>query len=180
MTTTVAAEGIGSWIEKASRESLKGQIDLPFTREHLAIYFAAVSFTKGAEIGVERGHFSKVLLEWNPNLYLICVDAWQPYRGYREHVSAEKLFGFYHETVELLTGLGNFSLVQAFSVDAAPRYPDGSLDFVYIDAAHDLPNVIADLAALAPKVRAGEIVSDHDYLRKKGNVQFHVKDAVNA
>lgn len=153
--------------------------ELPGGREALAHAFAAVLFTKGAEIGVERGHFSKVLCQSNPSLRLLCVDAWRPYGGYREHVSEEKLQDFYEETRERLKDQ-RAVLHRSFSVPAAAHVDDGSLDFVYIDAAHDLPSVIADLAAWVPKVRAGGIVSGHDYLRKKGNVQFHVKDAVNA
>ena len=176
MTTTVVAEGIGYWLEKASRESLKGQIDLPFTREDLAIYFAAVAFTKGAEIGVERGHFSKVLLEWNPGLHLLCVDAWQAYPNYREHVSQSKIDGFYEETAERLA-LYNATLIRKFSVDAAAYVEDGSLDFAYLDANHTYDQVSADIAAWAPKVRAGGILSGHDFCRRK-RMDFGVIEAV--
>ena len=49
------------------------------------------------------------------------------------------------------------------SVEAAKTYADGSLDLVYIDAAHDYDNVIADITAWLPKVRKGGTLSGYDF-----------------
>jgi hypothetical protein len=46
---------------------------------------------------------------------------------------------------------------------AADRFKWGELDFVYIDANHEYEHVLEDVRAWAPKVRAGGIVSGHDY-----------------
>jgi predicted O-methyltransferase YrrM len=45
---------------------------------------------------------------------------------------------------------------------AASRYADNSLDFVFIDAAHDLESVTKDIAAWWPKVREGGLLAGHD------------------
>ena len=58
--------------------------------------------------------------------------------------------------------------------------PDGSLDFVYIDANHEQTFVTQDLRAWHPKVRAGGIMSGHDYIVKPGRPYIQVKPAVNA
>ena len=52
------------------------------------------------------------------------------------------------------------------------RVLDGSLDFVYIDGAHDFDNVMLDLIVWSRKVKAGGIVAGHDYDRphKRGVV----------
>lgn len=52
--------------------------------------------------------------------------------------------------------------VRRTSVDAAVLFADGSLDFVFLDAAHDTPSVMADLRAWWPKIRLGGILAGHD------------------
>lgn len=157
-------------------------IDIPAgTRLDLARWLAAHQMHRGAEIGVERGVFAEQLLSANPSLHLLCVDAWAAYPGYREHVTQAKLETLYAETQARLGRFGaRVQVARAFSVEAARDVPRGSLDFVYLDAAHDLPSVIADLAAWVPTVRAGGIVAGHDFRRVKGTGPYHVKDAVHA
>lgn len=48
------------------------------------------------------------------------------------------------------------------STEAALRYADGTLDFVFLDAAHDAPSVMADLVAWYPKLRPGGLLAGHD------------------
>jgi predicted O-methyltransferase YrrM len=54
-------------------------------------------------------------------------------------------------------------IVQADSVSAAKKFAPNSLDFVYIDAAHDYRSVWADLQAWFPIVKTGGIIAGHDY-----------------
>lgn len=49
------------------------------------------------------------------------------------------------------------------SLEAVNSFPDGSIAFVYIDAAHDYNNVKADILAWMPKVKKGGILAGHDY-----------------
>lgn len=136
----------------------------------------ALGFLRGAEVGVEQGRYSKQLCECIPGLHLLAVDAWQAYRGYREHVSQEKLDGFYEDTLLRLAPY-DVTVRRGLSVDVAATVPNGSLDFVYLDGNHTLPFVIADLAAWAPKVRPGGIVAGHDFGRRSVG---HVQEAVEA
>lgn len=147
-------------------------------RHDLARQFAELGFSHGAEIGVERGHFSRVLLDASPVMHLLCVDAWKAYRGYREHVSQDKLDAFYAETRSRLAPYGDRCVIRRmFSTEAALTVTDGSLDFVYIDGNHVYAQVMADIKAWAPKVRSGGIVSGHDYCRRK-RMDYGVIEAV--
>lgn len=120
-------------------------------------------YVLGAEIGVERGIYSKKLCEQVPGLKLYCIDAWQTYTNYRDHVSQERLDAFYLETKERLKPF-NCHLIKEFSVKAARRFADETLDFVFIDAAHDYESVKEDIEAWAPKVHRDGIVAGHDYM----------------
>ena len=138
------------------------------SRIALAHHLAGRGFKKGAEIGVFTGYFSEVLCKAIPGLELICVDIW----GWGKYQRAEE------ECLERLKPY-NVKIIKKYSVEAAKEVPDGSLDFVYIDAAHDYDNVMKDLEAWTYKVRIGGIVSGddfYDFPSRKGGVMGAVCD----
>ena len=132
------------------------------TRKDLAKHFASLGFTRGAEIGVERGKFSEVLCQSIPGLWLLAVDSWCSRPGYREHVSAELWTEIAKDARRRLAPY-RVTVGHGGSVNVAKWVGDGSLDFVYIDADHSEAAVLADLMAWMPKVRKGGIVSGHDW-----------------
>lgn len=121
-------------------------------RLDIAKLFKEKGFTKGAEVGVFGGYFSEVLCKTMPGLDLTCVDIW----GFGKYKRAEE------ECLERLMPY-NVKIIKKHSVEAAKDVPDESLDFVYIDAAHDYDNVKADINAWAPKVRVGGIIAGDDF-----------------
>ena len=115
----------------------------------------------GAEVGVKKGKFSKLILNnWKGRLF--CVDIWEDEEDYRD-------------AKDLLQN--HAVLIKEFSVEAAKEIKDGSLDFVYIDADHHYESVMNDIKAWFPKVRKGGILSGHDYCRYQDH--FGVIEAVN-
>lgn len=141
----------------------RGQGHLPTfyperSRRELAKLMAAACMTSGAEIGVGTGLYSKMLFNRNPGLRLLCVDAWETYAG----ISQSTQDAIYERAMLRLSGL-NATIQRQHSLDAASAVEDGSLDFVYIDASHTLRDVVDDIAAWEPKVRAGGIVAGHDF-----------------
>lgn len=157
-------------------------IEIPnANRDTLARLTYLLGHTRGVEVGVERAKYSEVLLRENPLLHLTCVDRWMPMRHYRDHVDSSKLERFYVESQERLSPYRErVTFMRALSVDAAQKFEDRSLDFVYIDANHNIQSVIADLAAWSPKVRVGGIVAGHDYLKAKLPSMMHVPQAIHA
>jgi predicted O-methyltransferase YrrM len=140
-----------------------GRNNLPWrarrsSREQLAALFRAQGFRVGVEVGTQRGLFAKVLCQANPELHLTCVDPWA---AYGTHPQAEQ-DGFYQTTVDRLAG-ESVTLVRQRSLDAVRAVEDASLDFVFVDGAHDFDNAVADLVAWAPKVKRGGLVAVHDY-----------------
>lgn len=120
----------------------------------------------GAEVGVERGKFSEVILETCDKLY--CVDLWKNYEGYREHVSDAEYEEIYQDAQRRLRGK-NVVFIQGASTEVARiSFPYVFLDFLYVDAAHDYDSVLADLKAWYPNVKSGGVVAGHDWVKKSG------------
>lgn len=135
-------------------------------REVLGEIFKELEFRVGAEIGVEKGIFSSILLKASPKLELFCIDSWQPYDGYVCKLNQADLPAKMLEAQERLKGY-HVHFYQQFSMDAVKRFKDNTLDFVYIDGNHDLPWVMDDIIQWSKKVRPGGIVAGHDYIRAK-------------
>lgn len=133
----------------------------------------------GVEVGVERAVFSKAIMDIGNVEWLCGVDPWKAYKGYRDHVSQDKLDGFYEESLDRMESY-NWSPIREFSLMAATEFMDESLDFIYIDANHDYKNVMRDILAWYPKLKKGGVFSGHDYIRRKGQADLYdVVDAVN-
>src|SRR5690242_6971028 len=96
---------------------VKMPISIPqIGRDGMAELFYELGFTIGAEVGVEKGTFSESLCRRIPGLKLFCIDAWQAYRGYRDHMRQNKLDGFYEETKRILQPY-NVEIIRKFSMD---------------------------------------------------------------
>lgn len=160
-------------------------IEIPNTgRGDLALLFKHLGFKVGAEIGVELGHYSEILARRNPGVHLYCVDAWQTWESYREHVRQAKLDAYYEQVVERMKPF-NATVIRKFSVDAAKDFKDRSLDFCYVDAAHDFLSVTMDLVSWLPKLRSGAVIGGHDFCRRtdmhgKQRYVVHVEEVIMA
>lgn len=132
-------------------------------RIELAQYFRELGFTKGVEVGVCDGIYSEKLMQNIPGLKLFGIDPYVEYHGYPK----ERIERKFEEAVKRLGRYSGYTLVRAMSVEAAKLIPDKSIDFVFIDGAHDYASVREDIRAWYPKVREGGIVSGHDYYQGK-------------
>ncbi len=145
-------------------------------RLQLALHFAKLGFQSGAEIGACFGRYSQILCQNIPGLKLIAIDNWNNKNNSRR----EKTLGLSGEAVtrEKLAPF-NTTIIKKDSLDAAKDIPDGSLDFVFIDADHTYQAVKNDLIAWSKKVRCGGIVSGHDYYVFPNSGNRGVIQAVN-
>jgi predicted O-methyltransferase YrrM len=107
----------------------------------------------GAELGVDKGILTRLLLEAVPDLALIAVDVFPDRERSRRAFELERQYP-------------NLTLIEATTADASTLVPDGSLDFVFIDADHGYEAVADDINRWAPKVRSGGWVGGHDYSKK--------------
>jgi predicted O-methyltransferase YrrM len=108
-------------------------------------------WSAGAELGLASGQTFEALLRSFPNLRMVGVDRAInfPRRDrVREIVREFPDRSVYHE---MLTS------------KAAALVPDGSLDFVFVDADHRYEAVKDDILRWRPKLREGGVMLGHDY-----------------
>jgi len=131
-----------------------------YKRTKLGILFAEAGYTEGAEVGVRKGAFSKVLCEANPDLHMFCVDPWMPYGGRK--YTKEKQDHLYEIAQETLKPY-DVTFIRKTSMDAVKNFEYNSLDFVYIDGNHKFDFVMEDIIHWHRRVRPGGIVACHDF-----------------
>lgn len=156
-------------------------ITLPMGRRSLAIVFADIGFTVGAEVGVWKGEYAETLCSVNPGLRLLCVDPWSVQPDYLEQKNHAEAMERAFERAQRRLGAYQVVFMRETSLAAAARVSDGSLDFVYIDGNHRYESVVQDIAAWSAKVRSGGIVAGHDFttnLNKHIRVEEAVRDYV--
>ena len=141
-------------------------------RSQLPGLFHDLGFKAGAEVGVCKGEFSERFLKTIPDLELHCVDLWDAYY----HFTAESGATHYEIAKERLGKYAGAHIHKGDASEMAKEIPDGSLDFVYIDADHRFDGVMQDLIVWGRKVRPGGIISGHDYYRTRN---FGVQEAVD-
>jgi len=125
----------------------------------------ARGLSTGVEVGVGFGGHCASLLEYRGIDALTGVD---PYTA-DDHDGDEALtqadMDRVHDiALDRLAKFGRrFELLRKPSAQAAARFDDASLDFVYLDADQDFNAVAADLGNWFDKVREGGIIAGHDY-----------------
>lgn len=128
-----------------------------------------------AEIGVNRGEFSREIIEKAKPEKLHLIDAWASERyhqGLRELV--EQLFA-----AEIGTGVVEIN--QGYSTDVLKVFPDHYFDCVYIDTAHTYDVTRDELAILENKMKPGGLICGHDYINScwRNAVKYGVVEAVH-
>ena len=127
-------------------------------RDNIAELIGEAGFKIGAEIGVNTGRFSHILLKSMVDGKLILVDPWGPY----DNCTIDMAESHYQATLNRLKDY-NIITKRMPSMQAVEEVEDKSLDFVYIDGLHDFNNAAMDIIKWVPKVKSGGIVSGHDY-----------------
>jgi predicted O-methyltransferase YrrM len=126
----------------------------------------------GAEIGVFRGAFSRVLFAQARPRRLFLVDPWEN-SARPEHAqswyaadSANDMAGIHAAVVRSFAAepyAGRVEVVRSSSAAWLGGQPDASLDFVYIDGDHSYDAVREDIALSVAKVRPGGTIALDDY-----------------
>ena len=127
-------------------------------------------FTVGAEVGVFTGNTFQYLVDRIPSLKLYGIDIWADKHVRFDGTTNEQLqklpkHSFQIEIEKWITEnkcSDRAILIRSFSDKGADRFEDESLDFVFIDASHQYPDVLKDIRAWNPKLKIGGYITGHD------------------
>jgi hypothetical protein len=139
----------------------------------IPIYFGEEA--KFVEVGVWKGrsisYLAVEVINANKNQKIYAVDTWA---GSEEHIDPSNtnfnpellndpdwLYNLYLQNIEPAKDI--ITSIRKPSLEAVNDFEDESLDFVFIDAAHDYENVKADILAWLPKLKKTGILAGHDY-----------------
>lgn len=128
-------------------------------------------FKSAVEVGVAGCNLTKRALQLCPSLDIFyAVDPWQVYieSYHRPPHAKERDQGWwdslYDRALVVQAEFPKLVVMRMTSIEASKILADYGLDIVYIDAVHDLVNIVNDIYAWLPKIRDGGIISGHDYI----------------
>lgn len=119
------------------------------------------------EVGVDRGEFSQCFLSRWQGTCFIGVDNYEPYEGmpwdrqgdYRMALMRYERFA---KIAKLITTKST-EFAKTLQTSGKDFLGKDTVDFVYIDAAHDHESVANDILAWWPLLKEGGILAGHDF-----------------
>lgn len=127
------------------------------------------SESKFVEVGVWKGksvaYMAVEIINSGKKIKFECIDNWEYVDGLQYDIE-KSFFGddIYKEFMNNIRPVSHIvNPIKSISWEAASLYDDKSLDFIFIDAAHDYDSVKKDIIAWLPKIKSGGILAGHDY-----------------
>lgn len=149
---------VTGWFSEPDTHFYKAMVDRVSEKSHFV------------EVGCWKGRSSSFMaveiINSGKDIQFDCVDTWMGDPNEVAHQNDPNVMNgtLFEEFLNNMKPVeGKFKPVRLDSVSAAATYADNSLDFVFIDAAHDYDSVKADIIAWLPKVKAGGVFSGHDF-----------------
>jgi hypothetical protein len=111
-----------------------------------------------AELGVDEGDFSEMILSISKPKKLHLIDIWASERyNQNKRQKVENRFINQIERKEVEINLG-------FSTEVVNDFQDSYFDWIYVDTVHSYKTVIAELEAYRMKVKENGIIAGHDFI----------------
>jgi hypothetical protein len=128
-----------------------------------------------AEIGVDKGEFSELILKITTPEKLYLIDAWEGGRY------SSNLKGIVEDKFKDEIAKGLVQVNVGYSIQVLSTFPDFYFDWVYLDTDHSYEVTKNELAILKTKVKPQGIIAGHDYISYDwvGNHKYGVIEAVN-
>ena len=143
------------------------EIDGWLCNNQIPLMWAIFSQTEGVavEVGCWKGRATFAFLANIPRdqFSLHCVDTFLGSDEHQETLKGKSTRVEFEETLRSRELLDQVNIIQKESVMAAEEFEDGSVDLVFIDAAHDYENVKLDILSWLPKLKPNGLMIGHDY-----------------
>jgi hypothetical protein len=97
----------------------------------------------------------------NKKIDFFVVDTWEGSVEHKENPELSKLYDIFLDNMKPVNQY--FKPVRMASLEAAKKFEDNSIDFIFIDASHEYEDVVNDLHAWYPKLKEGGTLAGHDY-----------------
>jgi len=160
---------------------IPGWFTFPKLYTHMVERYDNAHFVEvGAFQGASTAYMAVEIANSKKNIKLTTVDVWDRYTidGLSlkdpDSVPIDFVWHLYKENIKPVDHL--VESLRMSSVEAAKRFPDESLNFVFIDANHVYEAVMHDLHAWYPKIKKGGHIAGHDYTANDDDVRRAVKD----
>jgi len=133
------------------------------------------SGSRFVEVGVWKGMSAAFMCveiaNSNKDIEFFCVDTWEGSIEHKDYSELPRLYDIFKENMKPLDKY--YKDMRMASLEAAKKFDDESLDFVFIDASHEYEDVKNDIEAWWPKIKKGGILAGHDF-----HEGYHVYRAV--
>lgn len=131
------------------------------------------------EVGSWKGRSSVYMaveiINSRKNIKFDCIDVWE-YVSSQVDIPQSEYIGLYDEFLTNIQPVSQvINPIKNTSLGASKNYDDYSVDFIFIDAAHDYINVIQDIKTWLPKLKENGTIAGHDYFTSEG-VKIAVKE----
>jgi hypothetical protein len=116
---------------------------------------------KCVEIGVRDGDNAYEMLSYAPNIHLTLVD---PYTIYGEERQQDKMDKHYENMLSKLDKFKDrITIIKKTSKEASKMFDDKTFDYIYIDGAHTISDVMVDIMFWDDKLKHYGIMAGHDF-----------------
>jgi hypothetical protein len=112
-----------------------------------------------AEVGVDKGDFSDLILMLTDPKRLHLIDAWGDPLRYHNGLKSLVEDKFKNEIER-----GNVEINVGYSTEILKKFPNRYFDWVYLDTSHTYKATAAELSILKEKVKPEGIIAGHDYI----------------
>jgi predicted O-methyltransferase YrrM len=168
----ISHKDIFGWFDVASEHVYRTAID----RFHNGAHFVEI----GAYMGQSSCFMAQEIKRQNKQITFDVVDHFLGSEEHQNSLKGKNLYHIFLDNMKRANVLWNMSVFVLDSLEASKLYEDESLDYVFIDAAHDYKSVKKDITAWLPKVKKGGILSGDDYLQQHGGVVQAVNEIFGA
>ncbi|MCX6239070.1 MAG: class I SAM-dependent methyltransferase [Bacteroidia bacterium] len=114
--------------------------------------------------GCSTAFMAVEIINSKKNMKIYAVDTWEGAGGLLSDENLAKhgnIFEFFKSNLSSV--IEYINPMKMTSIEAAKKFENSSLDFVFIDANHDYDFIKEDIEVWYPKVRSGGYIGGHDY-----------------